>query len=215
VTEIVDARAAGSDAVADPSVVARAAALLRAGEAIVVPTDTVYGLAALPTVPGATERLFALKDRGVDVPVAVLCHDADQALALADPTSVGPDVRRIAARLWPGPLTLVLPRRRGVALALGHPPTTVGVRCPDHDLVRALADEVGPLATTSANRHAEPTPSTAAEVAAALGGGVPLVVDGGTCDGAPSTVVDATGPSWRVLREGAVTLASIEAAAAP
>ena len=215
VTEIVDARAAGSDAVVDPPVVARAAALLRAGEAIVVPTDTVYGLAALPTVPGATDRLFALKDRGVDVPVAVLCHDADQALALADPASLGPDVRRIAARLWPGPLTLVLPRRPGLALALGHPPTTVGVRCPDHDLVRALADEVGPLATTSANRHGEPTPSTAAEVAAALGGGVPLVVDGGRCDGAPSTVVDATGPSWRVLREGAVTLASIEAAAAP
>jgi tRNA threonylcarbamoyl adenosine modification protein (Sua5/YciO/YrdC/YwlC family) len=215
VTEILDARAAGSGALVDPAVVARAAALLRAGEAIVVPTDTVYGLAALPTVPGATDRLFALKGRAVDVPVAVLCHDVDQALGLADPASIDPDVRRIAAHLWPGPLTLVLPRRPGLGLALGRPPTTIGVRCPDHDLVRALAGEVGPLATTSANRHGEPTLSTAVGVAAALGGGVPLVVDGGRCDGAPSTVVDATGPSWRVLREGTVTLAAVEAAAAP
>ena len=212
-TDIVVAHGAGSGALADPAVVARAVALLRAGEAIVLPTDTVYGLAALPGVPGATDRLFTLKGRGVDVPVAVLCRDADQALALADPASVGPEVRRIADRLWPGPLTIVLPRRPGLALALGHPPTTVGVRCPDHDLVRALADEVGPLATTSANRHGEPTPSTAAEVAAALGG-VPLIIDGGRCDGAPSTVVDATGPSWRVLRVGTVTLAALEAAAA-
>jgi L-threonylcarbamoyladenylate synthase len=214
VTEIVDARAGASAGVADPAVVARAAALLRAGEAIVVPTDTVYGLAALPTVPGATDRVFALKGRAVDVPIAVLCRDADQALALADPAALGPDVGRIAARLWPGPLTLVLPRRPGLTLALGRPPTTVGLRCPDHDLVRALAGEVGPLATTSANRHGEPTPPTAAGVAAALGG-VPLVVDGGMCQGAPSTVVDATGPSWRVLREGTVTLAAVESAAAP
>jgi L-threonylcarbamoyladenylate synthase len=215
VTEIVDARVAGAGTVVDPAVVTRAADLLRAGEAVVVPTDTVYGLAAVPTVPGATDRLFALKGRAVDVPVAVLCRDADQALELADPASLGPDVRRIARRLWPGPLTLVLPRRPGLALALGHPPTTVGVRCPDHDLVRALAGEVGPLATTSANRHGEPTPPTAAGVAASLGGGVPLVVDGGRCSGAPSTVVDATGPSWRVLREGTVTLAAVESAAAP
>jgi L-threonylcarbamoyladenylate synthase len=215
VTEIVDARAAASGILVDPAVVARAAALLRAGEAIVVPTDTVYGLAALPTVPGATDRLFALKGRAVDVPVAVLCHDADQALGLAEPASIGPDVRRITARLWPGPLTVVLARRPGLALALGHPSTTIGVRCPDHDLVRALAAAVGPLATTSANRHGEPTLPTAAGVAAAFGGGVPLVVDGGRCDGAPSTVVDATGPSWRVLREGTVTLAAVKAAAAP
>jgi len=214
--EIVGACAAGGGVGPDPVVVARAAALLRAGEAIVLPTDTVYGLAALPTVRGATDRLFALKGRGVDVPIAVLCRDVDQALTLADPGRVGPEVRRIAERLWPGPLTLVLPRRPGPALALGHPATTVGVRCPDHDLVRALAAEVGPLATTSANRHGETTPPTAEAVVRGLGdlGGVALVVDGGPCAGAPSTVVDATGASWRLLREGTVRLADVAAAAA-
>jgi tRNA threonylcarbamoyl adenosine modification protein (Sua5/YciO/YrdC/YwlC family) len=212
VTEIVAARDAAG-AVPDPTVVARAAAALRAGETVVVPTDTVYGLAALPTVGGATDRLFALKGRGPEVPIAVLCHDAAQALELGDPAAVGADVRRIAEHLWPGPLTLVLPRRPGLALALGHPPTTVGVRCPDHDLVRALAAEVGPLATTSANRHGHPTPITARAVADGLGPGVALVVDGGPCEGAPSTVVDATGPDWRVLREGTIGLADLEAAA--
>ena len=172
-----------------------------------LPTDTVYGVAALPSVDGATDRLFTLKGRGADVPIAVLCHDAAQALGLGDPAAVGPDVHRIAERLWPGPLTLVLPRRPGLALALGHPPTTVGVRCPDHALVRALAAEVGPLATSSANRHGEPTPATARRAAEALGPGVALVVDDGPCDGAPSTVVDATGAAWRVLREGTITLA--------
>lgn len=215
-TEIVDARAAGgAGAGADPAVVARSATVLRRGEAIVLPTDTVYGLACLPTVPGATDRLFALKGRGADVPVAVLCADADQALALADPARVGPEVRRIAERLWPGPLTLVLPRRPGLDLALGSPATTIGVRCPDHPLVRALAGEVGPLATTSANRHGEPTPATAGAAAAGFGDGVALVVDGGRCAGAPSTVVDATSAGWRILREGTVRLGDVEAAAAP
>ena len=161
----------GDDAAAGapgPDVVARVAGVLRDGGVVVLPTDTVYGAAALPGVPRATDRLFALKGRGADVPLAVLCAGADQALALADPDGVDDDVRRIAARLWPGPLTLVLPRRPGLGLALGEPATTVGLRCPDHALVRALAAEVGPLATTSANRHGEPTPATAAEAAAAL-----------------------------------------------
>jgi tRNA threonylcarbamoyl adenosine modification protein (Sua5/YciO/YrdC/YwlC family) len=219
VTEIVDvssgAAAAGGGRPPDPALVARLASALRSGAVVVLPTDTVYGVAALPAVPGATDRLFALKGRGADVPIAVLCAGADQALALADPAHLSDDVRRIADRLWPGPLTLVLPRRPGPDLALGEPATTVGVRCPDHALVRALAAEVGPLATSSANRHGEPTPATAAEAAAALGPGVALVVDGGPCAGAPSTVVDATGEGWRVLREGTVRLADVEAAAAP
>ena len=196
--------------------VATAAAALRAGEVVVLPTDTVYGVAALPTVPGATDRLFALKGRSADVPLAVLCAEAAQALALGDPAAVGEgtDVARIAAALWPGPLTLVLPRRPGLGYALGEPASTVGVRCPDHALVRALAAEVGPIATTSANRHGQPTPPTAAGVAEALGAGVAVVLDGGPCAGTPSTVVDATGPSWRLLRAGDLTLEDITSAAA-
>ena len=81
-----------------------------------------------------------------------------------------PGVERVAARFWPGPLTLVLPRRAGVDLHLGEPAHTIGLRVPDHELVRAVAERVGPIATTSANRHGEPTPPTAAEAAASLAG---------------------------------------------
>jgi L-threonylcarbamoyladenylate synthase len=184
-----------------------AVAALRAGEVVVLPTETVYGLAALPGIPGATAKIFALKGRGADVPLAVLCADADQALALADDPSDA--VLRAAKELWPGPLTLVLRRRLDLGYELGEPSTTIGVRCPDHHLVRALAAEVGPIAATSANRHGEPTPGTAAEVAALFGDGVAAVIDDGPCTGQPSTVVDATSDDpadWVVLREGAITL---------
>lgn len=199
----------------DAAALARATGALRAGRVVALPTDTVYGLAALPGVAGATGRLFALKRRAADVPVAVLCAATDQALALADPGAVSDEVRRVAARLWPGPLTLVLPRRPGLGYALGEPSTTIGLRCPDHRLVRTLAAEVGPLATTSANLHGEPTPPTAAGVAAAFGPDLDLVLDGGRCASPPSTVVEAGGGGWRLVRAGALGLPDVEAAAAP
>lgn len=177
---------------------------LRAGRVVAIPTDTVYGLAVDPAAPGATARLFALKGRPADVPVAVLVSDAEQAARLADP--VPASARDLMRDHWPGPLTLVLPRRTGVDLDLGHPPTTVGIRCPDEPLVRRIAAAVGPLATTSANRHGEPTPPTAAEVAALFGDGVAVVVDGGPRPGAASTVVDCTGPEPVVLRQGRLVL---------
>ncbi len=210
---IVDAAPTGGDA--PVAVVARAAGILRAGGVVGLPTDTVYGLAALPDVTGATAALFALKGRAAEVPIAVLCASPDQALGLAAPGAVSDDTARIAARLWPGPLTLVLPRRPGLGYALGEPETTIGVRCPDDGLVRALADEVGPLATTSANLHGAPTPVTAAGVAALFGPGLALVLDGGPCSEPPSTVVDATGDRWRVLRAGPIGVAEIAAAASP
>jgi L-threonylcarbamoyladenylate synthase len=187
-----------------PEVVGFVARALREGEAVVVPTETVYGLAALPSVPGATDRLFALKGRGAHVPVAVLCADTDQGLALAD--APGPAVRELAARHWPGPLTLVLRRRPDLGWELGEPRTTIGVRCPDHPLVQAVAREVGPIATTSANRHGEPTPPDGAAVAGVFGEGVAVVVDGGRCTGTPSTVLDVTGDDWKVLRQGAISV---------
>lgn len=216
---VVDAGPPGGPSPA--AVVDEVAAALRAGRVVALPTDTVYGLAALPGVEGATAGLFALKGRSADVPLAVLCADADAALALADPDAVDGQVRRIADRLWPGPLTLVLPRRRGLGYALGQPADTVGVRCPDQPLLLALAAAVGPIATTSANRHRQPTPATAAGVADVFGDELHLVVDGGPCVGVPSTVVAATvgrtdGATvlgWQVLREGAVALADLEAAA--
>lgn len=189
----------------DPAAVERAAKALLGGGLVVLPTETVYGLAALASDPAATRALFARKGRGADVPVAVLCADAGQALALAAddvPALAG----ELAATHWPGPLTMVLRRRPGLGWALGEPTDTIGLRCPAHDLVRALAARVGPLATTSANRHGMPTPSSAAEAAEQLLGEVDLVLDGGMLSGTPSTVVDLTGPEPRVLRPGPVDI---------
>jgi tRNA threonylcarbamoyl adenosine modification protein (Sua5/YciO/YrdC/YwlC family) len=194
----------------DPGAVERAAKALLGGGLVVLPTETVYGLAALASDPAATRALFDRKGRGAGVPVAVLCADAEQALALAEAPS--PLARRLAEDHWPGPLTMVLPRRSGLVWALGEPTHTIGLRCPDHELVRALAARVGPLATTSANRHGLPTPASATEAAEQLLGPVDLVLDGGRLAGTPSTVVDLTGDVPVVLRAGAV---QIDAAAAP
>jgi tRNA threonylcarbamoyl adenosine modification protein (Sua5/YciO/YrdC/YwlC family) len=186
---------------------------LRAGEVVLLPTDTVYGIAVAATLPGATARLFALKDRSEGQPVAVLVADRDQALSLVDDRSPGPT--RVMDRLWPGPLTLVMRRSpAAAALELGGDPSTVGVRCPDHPFVRALAREVGPLATTSANRHGRPTPVDANGAAASLVGPVALVVDGGALGSVASTVVDVTGDRPVILRDGAVSVADIERALA-
>jgi len=183
--------------------VERMAQALRGGGVVVLPTDTVYGLAALPGDRAATDRLFALKGRAATSPLAVLCTDVDQALGLSDP-EVADAVRAVAERWWPGPLTLVVARRAGVALHLGEPDTTVGLRVPNHVVVRALTAAVGPIAATSANRHGEPTPTTAADAAAALGADVALVVDGGPLATTASTVVDATVEPWAILRDGPV-----------
>lgn len=175
--------------------------VLQRGGVVVLPTDTVYGLAALPTSAGAVERVFALKGRKADVPIAVLCASAAQALELSEPI---PGAAEVAAALWPGPLTLVLPRRSGVDLHLGEPIHTIGLRVPDHPLVRAVAERAGPIATTSANRHGEATPATADGAAASLTSEPDLVVDGGPLEAAASTVVDATSDPWSALRRGPV-----------
>jgi tRNA threonylcarbamoyl adenosine modification protein (Sua5/YciO/YrdC/YwlC family) len=176
--------------------------VLQDGGAVVLPTDTVYGVAVRADLPGAVDALARLKDRAAEQPVAVLVASLGQAEQVGD---VPDRVRPIAERFWPGPLTLVLRRRAGLTWDLGEPAATVGVRVPDHELVRALAARVGPLATTSANRHGHPTPPTASAAADALTALPDLVVDGGPCDGVASTVVDATGDELIVLREGPLT----------
>ena len=181
-----------------------AEAVLRAGGTVVLPTDTVYGLAALPSIEGATDQLFALKSRDADHPLAVLVADVGQALALcASPTE---RVREWMHDLWPGPLTIVLGRSEVAQdLALGAGPDTIGVRCPEHRFVRELAARVGPLATTSANRSGQPTPVGALAAAASLAAPVGLVVDGGPAGTVASTVVDATTNPPQILRQGAIT----------
>ena len=183
--------------------------VLERGGVVVLPTDTVYGLAALPTSAEAIERVFALKGRLADVPIAVLCASAAQALELAAPV---PGVEAVANRFWPGPLTLVLPRRAGVELHLGEPSHTIGLRVPDHPLVRAVAERTGPVATTSANRHGEPTFATARAAAGSLDGAPDLVVEGGRLEATASTVVDATVSPWIARRHGAIDPAEVIAA---
>lgn len=182
----------------------RVVAVLTAGGVVVLPTDTVYGLAARAADPVATGRLFACKGRGAGVPIAVLCSDPDQAFGLAD--DVGAVARSLASAHWPGAMTLVVPRRGDLDWDLGEPRTTIGLRCPDDALIQAVAARVGPLATTSANRHGVPTPATAPEAAASLLCTVDLVVDGGPRVGVASTVVDLCGPAPLVLRQGAVSV---------
>jgi len=191
----------------DAGAVRRVADVLRAGGVVVMPTDTVYGLAALPSMAAATRRIFELKGREQDVPLAVLCADTTQAAGLTTPA--GAETVRALSRFWPGPLTVVLPRRDGLELHLGEPPDTVGVRVPALDFVRGLARAVGPVAATSANRHGLPTPAGALDAAASLVQPPDLVVDGGPAPGSASTVVDATVVPWRVLREGPLPAAAV------
>ena len=189
----------------DPNAYDEAVRLLRAGEVIALPTDTVYGVAVDAFATGSADRLFAAKERDRTVAIPVLVSSPDDVDALIE----GPvDVvaRRWMQRFWPGALTIVMPRvRRLRQVDLGGDAVTIGLRCPDHRLARQLCADVGPLATTSANRHKEPTPADAAGVAAALGDAVALVLDGGPCEGAPSTVVSILGGGRvELLREGRI-----------
>jgi L-threonylcarbamoyladenylate synthase len=178
-----------------------AAASLQGGDIIAVPTDTVYGLAADPWHSGAADRLFLVKGRPRSVELPVFVAGEDQALGLT--TAVPDSARRLMEAFWPGALTLVLPRREDVTADLGDEDETIGLRCPGHPVPLALCREIGPFATTSANRHGGP-PATAATGLSSGWPGVALVLDAGVCDGQPSTVVDSTGEVPKLLRAGCV-----------
>jgi tRNA threonylcarbamoyl adenosine modification protein (Sua5/YciO/YrdC/YwlC family) len=182
---------------------------LRAGQIVGLPTDTVYGLAADAFNTGAADRIFGAKRRPRDVDLPVLVADAEQARGLA--TGIPAVALRLMDAFWPGGLTIVLPRNPDVQADLGADDMTIGVRCPDHEVARALCRRVGPLATTSANLHGQPTATTAQEVESLFGSAVPVVIDGGTCAGAPSTVVDCTGEDPKLLREGRIPWSDIAA----
>lgn len=187
-----------------------AAEALREGDIVGVPTDTVYGLAADPWHSGAADRLFRVKGRPRSLELPVLVSDTEQALGLV--MSLPDAAMRLMKAFWPGALTLVLPRRAEVTADLGDEDATIGIRCPAHPVPLALCREFGPIATTSANRHGSPPLTTAPHVAETLNG-VAMVLDSGGCDGAPSTVVDATGERPRLLRQGAIPWEQIAAVA--
>ncbi len=199
-----------------PEAVDDAAALLRAGALVGFPTETVYGLGADARNAAAVAAVFTAKGRPHFNPL--ICHlpDADAAFA-----EVIPDdrARALADAFWPGPLSLVLPRRAGcrVDLLAGAGLDTLAVRVPAHPLALALLRAAGtPVAAPSANRSGEVSPTTAAHVLHGLGGRIAAVLDGGACAvGLESAVLDLTGPRAVLLRPGGVAVEAIEAAIGP
>ncbi|MBN1200775.1 MAG: threonylcarbamoyl-AMP synthase [Anaerolineae bacterium] len=186
-----------------PEAVEMAMSALQSGGLIVLPTDTVYGVASLLN-EAAIDRIFAAKQRPPDKAVPVLLSDMDDVFRVA--RTFPKSARRLATAFWPGPLTLLLPKRDALPPNLSTLPT-VGVRVPDHaDTRRIIAAAGGALAVTSANRSDEPAACTVQAAISYLLDTVALYLDGGACPGGkPSTVVSLEGGAVRVLRAGPIS----------
>ncbi|MEM7780437.1 MAG: L-threonylcarbamoyladenylate synthase [Pseudomonadota bacterium] len=201
----------------DSEGIARAVQALRAGDLVAVPTETVYGLAARADQAEAVARIYAAKGRPDFNPLIVHVRDLAQAetLAVFDERS-----RDLAARFWPGPLTLVLPLRTDapIATAVSAGLPTIAVRQPAHPVMRSILDEIGlPLAAPSANRSEHISPTRVDHVMTSLGGKCPLILDGGPSEsGLESTIVALReGGGWSLLRPGPITLERLEAVLGP
>jgi len=179
------------------------------GDLVVLPTDTVYGIAADAFNPVAVQKLLDAKGRGRQSPPPVLVAGIDTMTALAE--QVSPEMEKLADAFWPGGLTIVVAARSTLAWDLGETNGTVALRMPDHELVREFLSETGPLAVSSANLTGEPAALTAAEALAQLGDSVSVYLDSGESSGSRvgSTIVDATptvdGKPVRILREGTIS----------
>lgn len=192
---------------AEPAALEQALTLLRGGDVVAHPTDTVYGLAADSGNPDAIERLFEVKERPREKAIPLLLADAGDLPRVA--RTLPASAYELAERYWPGGLTLVVPAAEWLpsvltaGTAFGR---TVAVRLPDHAVPRMLARRLGrPLAATSANISGHSSPVTAQEVAEQLGDRIPLILDGGPAPGGiASTVVDLTQSPPRILREGPI-----------
>jgi L-threonylcarbamoyladenylate synthase len=187
----------------------QAARLIRQGELVAFPTETVYGLGANAANPDAVAKIFQAKGRPTDNPLIVHIASADMWTALA--RGINDRALSLAERFWPGPLTIVLPRTDAVPDVVTAGLDTVGVRMPSHPLALALIRESGcPLAAPSANRSGRPSPTTAQAVLDDMGGIIPMILDGGSCSvGVESTVLDLSGVTPVVLRPGGVTVEAL------
>jgi L-threonylcarbamoyladenylate synthase len=193
-----------------PQAIPRALEILKAGGLVAFPTDTVYGVGALAFDGAAVESIYVAKDRPVEKAIPVLIGDAEdlEKVGMAIPESA----RRLAARFWPGPLTILVPKRHDLPEAVSAT-STVGVRVPDLEAARRLLRAAGPLAVTSANISGGQSPVTAQEVHEQLGGRIALILDGGrTPGGVPSTLVDCTTAELKVLRAGPLSLEQLRSA---
>ena len=186
----------------DPDAIAEALQALRAGQVVVIPTDTVYGLACDLWQPEAIGRIYWAKQRPERLPIPVLISDPKYVLRVA--SHLPSTFVRLATRFWPGALTLVVARRPEVPEELGVGHSTVAVRMPNHPAALSLIEAAGgALAVTSANISGRPAPTTAAQALADLGGRVAIVLDGGECPGGvPSSIVDLVSRPPVLLREG-------------
>ncbi len=196
---------------ADDAAITAAMELLRSGQIVAIPTETVYGLAADASNADAVAKIYAAKGRPDFNPLIV--HVADQ-LAAEDLAEFGPMAHQLAQAFWPGPLTLVLPLRADAdiagAVTAGLP--TIALRCPAHPVMQALLKKSGlNIAAPSANKSGGISPTRAEHVLAGLGGAVPMILDGGPCSaGLESTIVAVREHGWQILRPGPVTAAQIE-----
>ena len=190
----------------DNELIARAAECLRAGGLVAFPTETVYGLGAHALDRAAILRVFAAKERPATDPLIVHLATLDAATALVE--QIPPAAIELAARFWPGPLTMVLKKSARVPDEVTAGLATVAIRVPSHPVARALLERARiPVAAPSANLFSRPSPTRAAHVLADLNGRIDMIVDGGVTEvGLESTVVDLSGPIPTVLRPGAVDL---------
>jgi L-threonylcarbamoyladenylate synthase len=193
----------------EPAIIERAAALVRQGEVVVFPTETVYGLGADAFQPAALERIFAAKGRPYSDPLIV--HIADEESLQLLTTTVSAQAKLLAKAFWPGPLTLILPRGPRVPDLISAGLPTVAVRMPRHPVALALIRAAGsPIAAPSANRFMHVSPTTAQHALGDLAGRVPLILDGGSSEvGVESTVLDLVSPVPTILRPGGVSLESL------
>jgi L-threonylcarbamoyladenylate synthase len=187
----------------------RGVSILRAGGIAAYPTDTVYGLGASAGLPRAIERIYEVKERPLNMPLPLLLSDVSQITRVAE--SVPEIAWSLVNAFLPGALTLVLRKSSSVSDIISGGGTTVAVRIPAHSVPVALVEGLGaPVVGTSANLSGRPSPLTAEEVHSQLGNKVDFIIDGGRCPGGKeSTVVDVTGETPVVLREGAITLKEI------
>jgi tRNA threonylcarbamoyl adenosine modification protein (Sua5/YciO/YrdC/YwlC family) len=187
----------------------RARDALQAGDLVVVPTDTVYGVAADPFAPGATAKIFELKRRPRSLPLPIFISRPRQAWALCD--SVPPGATELAAAFWPGALTLVMPQTPDLDWDLGESAGTIALRMPDHADTIELIELTGPLAVTSANLSGEPTPPDVPHIREQLGDAVAIYLDGGPAmQESGSTIVDLARRRPKIVREGSIARDQIE-----
>ena len=196
---------------ADNAAIDQATSLLSQGKLVAFPTETVYGLGADASNPEAVKQIFNVKGRPTNHPLIVHISDIDQLKFWAQ--KIPDSAKKLAARFWPGPLTLILNKKTDVPLEVTGGQNTIAIRIPDHAVALALLNKFeGGIAAPSANIFSRISPTQASHVEEELGDNVDLILDGGACRvGVESTIVDLTGPIPKLLRPGHISVAEIEA----